>query len=190
MPWSGSSAIWRREQGWTLPDHGARQRQAHPGRSGAGPSGLSAAYHLARAGHAVEIREAGPLPGGMLHFGIPAYRLPRDDLMNEIRRIESMGVKITLNHKVEDVLAEQADGEFDAVFIAIGAQIGKRIDIPARDAARVYRPPSGCCTMPKPATRRSLGRRVVVYGAGNTAMDAARTAKRLGAEEALDRLSS
>ena len=104
---------------------------------GGGPSGLSAAYHLARLGHAVEIREAGPLPGGMLHFGIPAYRLPRADLMTEIRRIEAMGVKITLNHKVDDLLAEQAEGRFDAVFVAIGAQIGKRIDIPARDAARV-----------------------------------------------------
>jgi len=104
---------------------------------GAGPSGLSAGYHLARRGHAVEIREAGPLPGGMLHFGIPAYRLPRPDLMAEIRRIESMGVKITLDHKVEDVLAEQAEGRFDAVFVAVGAQIGKRIDIPARDAGRV-----------------------------------------------------
>ena len=70
---------------------------------GAGPSGLSAAYHLARLGHAVEIHEAGPVPGGMMHFGIPAYRLPRADLMKEIRRIEEMGVRIVLNHKVEDV---------------------------------------------------------------------------------------
>ena len=61
---------------------------------GAGPSGLSAAYHLTRLGHQVEIHEAGPLPGGMLHFGIPAYRLPRDDLMAEIARIERMGVRI------------------------------------------------------------------------------------------------
>ncbi|MEO8318077.1 MAG: FAD-dependent oxidoreductase, partial [Bradyrhizobium sp.] len=61
---------------------------------GAGPSGLSAAYHLTRLGHQVEIHEAGPLPGGMLHFGIPAYRLPREDLMQEIRRIEAFGIKI------------------------------------------------------------------------------------------------
>ena len=67
---------------------------------GAGPSGLSAAYHLTRMGHVVEIHEAGPVPGGMMHFGIPAYRLPREDLMKEIRQIEAMGVKIVLNHKV------------------------------------------------------------------------------------------
>ena len=81
---------------------------------GAGPSGLSAGYHLARLGHAVEIHEAGPLPGGMMHFGIPAYRLPRAELMREIARIEAMGVHIVLNHKVEDLLAEKAAGSFDA----------------------------------------------------------------------------
>ena len=104
---------------------------------GAGPSGLSAAYHLTRFGHQVEIHEAGPLPGGMLHFGIPAYRLPREDLMKEIGRIESMGVRIVLNHKVDDVLAEQEAGRFDAVFIAIGAHLSKHVDIPARDAVKV-----------------------------------------------------
>ena len=79
---------------------------------GAGPSGLSAAYHLARLGHTVEIHEAGPLAGGMMHFGIPAYRLPRADLMREIARIEAMGVRIVLNHKVEDLLAEKVIGTF------------------------------------------------------------------------------
>ena len=151
---------------------------------GGGPSGLSAAYHLRRLGHDVEIHEAGPLPGGMLHFGIPAYRLPRADLMAEIERIEEIGVKIVLNHKVEDVLAEQTAGGFDAVFIAIGAHLAKHVDIPARDAVKVYDAVSllrevGTGSAPM------LGRRVVVYGGGNTAMDAARTAKRLGATEAL-----
>jgi len=151
---------------------------------GGGPSGLAAAYHLARRGHAVEIRDAGPLPGGMLHFGIPAYRLPRADLMAEIGRIEAMGVRITLNHKVEDLLAEQAEGRFDAVFIAIGAQIGKHVDIPARDAARVI----DAITMlheVETGDLPRLGRRVIIYGGGNTAIDAARMARRLGAEEAL-----
>ena len=151
---------------------------------GGGPSGLSAAYHLARRGHRVEIRDAGPLPGGMLHFGIPAYRLPREDLMKEMRRIEAMGVKITLNHKVEDILAEQVEGHFDAVFIAIGAQIGKRVEIPARDAGRVI----DAITLLRDVETGDpprLGRRVIIYGGGNTAMDAARTARRLGAEEAL-----
>jgi len=150
---------------------------------GAGPSGLSAAYHLARMGHTVEVHEAGPVAGGMMHFGIPAYRLPRESLMQEIRRIEAMGVSIVLNHKVEDVLAEKAAGNFDAVFIAIGAGVGKHIDIPARDAGRVLDAISLLHNV-KAGEQPRLGRRVVIYGGGNTAMDAARTAKRLGAEEA------
>lgn len=151
---------------------------------GAGPSGLSAAYHLARLGHAVEVHEAGPVPGGMMHFGIPAYRLPREDLMKEIRRIEAMGVKFVVNHKVEDVLVEKSDGNFDAVFVAIGAGVGKHIDIPARDAGRVLDAVSVLHDV-KSGGQPLLGRRVIVYGGGNTAMDAARTAKRLGADETL-----
>ncbi len=151
---------------------------------GAGPSGLSAAYHLARLGHAVEIHEAGPLAGGLLRFGIPSYRLPRPTLMKEIERIESMGVSIVVNHKVEDVLAEKKSGNFDAVFIAIGAGVGKHVDIPARDAPRVLDAVSLLHHMETEDPPR-LGRRVVVYGGGNTAMDTARTAKRLGAEEAV-----
>ena len=151
---------------------------------GAGPSGLSAAYHLARLGHAVKIHEAGPLPGGMMHFGIPAYRLPRENLMKEIQRIEAMGVEIVVNHKVEDVLAEKSAGNFDAVFIAIGAGVGKHVDIPARDAGRVLDAVSLLHKV-KEGEPPLLGRRVVVYGGGDTAMDAARTAKRLGADETL-----
>ena len=151
---------------------------------GAGPSGLSAAYHLARLGHTVEIHEAGPLPGGMMQFGIPAFRLPREELLKEIRRIEAMGVKIVLERKVEDVLEQKSAGRFDAVFIAIGAHIGKHVDIPARDAVRVL----DAILLLRGATASEplrLGRRVVIYGGGNTAMDAARTARRLGAGEAL-----
>jgi NADPH-dependent glutamate synthase beta subunit-like oxidoreductase len=151
---------------------------------GAGPSGLSAAYHLARLGHAVEIHEAGPVAGGMMHFGIPAYRLPREDLVREIGRIEATGVKIVTGHKVTDVLAEKAAGGFDAVFIAIGANIGKHIDIPARDAVRVLDAVSLLHNVQLGEAPR-LWRRVVVYGGGSTAMDAARTARRLGADEAL-----
>ena len=104
---------------------------------GAGPSGLSAAYHLARLGHAVEIREAGPVAGGMMIFGIPAYRLPRDVLAEEVRRIEEMGVKIVLGHKVDDLLVEKEGGAFDAVFLAVGAHLGKRTEIPSRDAGKL-----------------------------------------------------
>jgi formate dehydrogenase (NADP+) beta subunit len=151
---------------------------------GAGPSGLSAAYHLTRLGHSVEIHEAGPVAGGMLQFGIPAYRLPRAELAEEVARIERFGVKIVLNHPVTDVLAERDAGKFDAVFVAIGAHVAQHVDIPARDAVRVLDAVKllrdmGTGEAPK------LGRRVVIYGGGNTAMDAARTARRLGAEEAL-----
>lgn len=151
---------------------------------GAGPSGLAAGYHLARAGHEVEIHDAGPLPGGMLHFGIPAYRLPREDLMKEIRRIEAMGVKIVLNHRVDDVLAEQEAGKFDAVFIAIGAHLSKHVDIPARDAVKVLDAVAMLRDL-ETGNAPLLGRRVIVYGGGNTAMDAARVARRLGADEAM-----
>ena len=148
---------------------------------GAGPSGLSAAYQLARMGHSVEIREAGPVAGGMMHFGIPAYRMPREELAAEVRRIENLGVKITLNHRVEDVLKEKEEGGFDAVFTAVGAHISKKIDIPNRDAGKILDAVS-FLSQANDGTPPKLGRRVAIYGGGNTAMDAARTAKRLGAD--------
>jgi len=151
---------------------------------GAGPSGLSAAYHLTRMGHTVEIFEAGPMAGGMLHFGIPAYRLPRVELDREIARIEAMGVRMLFNHKVEDVVAEKEAGQFDAVFIAVGAHLSRRVDIPARDAGKIFDAVS-FLRQAASGEAPTLGRRVAVYGGGNTAMDAARTARRLGAEEAL-----
>lgn len=151
---------------------------------GAGPSGLSAAYHLARLGHAAEIFEAGPVAGGMMNFGIPAYRLPRNILRAEVARIEELGVKIRLNYKVTDIPAEKEKGNFDAVFIAIGAHIGKKTEIPAREAGKILDAVSFLKEV-EMGNRPKLGRRVAIYGGGNTAMDAARTAKRLGAEEAL-----
>jgi NADPH-dependent glutamate synthase beta subunit-like oxidoreductase len=151
---------------------------------GAGPSGLSAAYHLTRLGHAVEIHEAGPTPGGMLHFGIPTYRLPRADLMAEIARIEAMGVRIVLNHKVTDLMAEKQAGGFDAAFVAVGAHVSRHVDIPARDAAHVL-DAVALLREVGAGEKPLLGRRVVIYGGGNTAMDAARTVRRLGADEAM-----
>ena len=151
---------------------------------GAGPSGLSAAYHLARLGHEVEIRDAGPKAGGMMRYGIPAYRLPRDVLDGELERIAALGVRITSAHRVEDLVAERADGRFDAVFVAVGAHLSKRVEIPARDAGPIVDAVSflrGVASGERP----QVGRRVAVYGGGNTAMDAARVARRLGAEETL-----
>ena len=106
---------------------------------GSGPSGLSAAYHLAMLGHEVEVHDSSDLPGGMMRYGIPEYRLPRDVLDAEIDRIRALGVTFVQNHTVTDLLQEQAEGNFDAVFVAIGAHLSKRVDIPTMDAARVAR---------------------------------------------------
>ncbi|GAV20483.1 glutamate synthase (NADPH/NADH) small chain [Mariprofundus micogutta] len=151
---------------------------------GAGPSGLSAAYHLVRLGHEVEIREAGPVAGGMIHFGIPAYRMPRAELNQEIQRVVDMGVKITLDYRVDDIEKEKSEGNFDAVFIAVGAHLSKNIEIPSRDARKMMDAVSFLKSVEN-GEDLQLGRRVAIYGGGNTAMDAARTAKRLGAEEAV-----
>jgi len=151
---------------------------------GAGPSGLSAAYHLARRGHAVSIHEAGPLAGGMMRFGIPKYRLPRDVLEAEVRRILDLGVELKLNAKVDHILETMRAGAFDAAFLAVGAHIGKRTAIPAGASARILDAVSVLRSM-EGEDKPLLGRRVVVYGGGNTAIDMARTAKRLGATDAI-----
>jgi NADPH-dependent glutamate synthase beta subunit-like oxidoreductase len=151
---------------------------------GAGPSGLSAACHLARLGHDVEIRDSGPEPGGMMRYGIPAYRLPRDVLGAEIARVTALGARVSSNHRVVDLEAERREGSFDAVFVAVGAHLSKRVEIPARDAGPVVDAIEflrGVASGDRPV----IGRRVAVYGGGNTAMDAARAARRLGADETL-----
>ena len=148
---------------------------------GAGPSGMSAAYHLRRLGHRVTVHEAGPLLGGMMRFGIPKYRLPRDILEAEMQRVVDLGVHVELNSKVENILETMQAGKFDAAFLAVGAHIGKRAMIPAGDAAKVIDAVSLLRSM-EGEERPMLGRRVVVYGGGNTAIDVARTAKRMGAE--------
>ena len=151
---------------------------------GAGPSGLSAAYHLRRLGHRVKIIEAGPLAGGMMRFGIPKYRLPREVLDAEIKRILDLGVELELKRKVTDILATMREGSFDAAFLAVGAHIAKRAYIPAGSAARMLDAVSVLRSM-EGDEKPLLGRRVVVYGGGNTALDVARTAKRLGASESI-----
>ena len=168
------------EEGWTVqPEHAPSGKRVLV--VGAGPSGLSTAWHLALLGHTVVIHEAGPLAGGMMHFGIPKYRLPREVLDAEIDRIRSLGVAIVLNHKVQDLMAEKAEGQFDAVFLAVGAHLSRRQDIPARDAGKIY-DALQFLERVEAGDRPKIGRRVAIYGGGNTAMDAARTARRLGAE--------
>jgi NADPH-dependent glutamate synthase beta subunit-like oxidoreductase len=149
---------------------------------GAGPSGLSAAYHLARLGHQVEVRDAGEEPGGMMRYGIPNYRLPRDVLDAEVASIAALGVQLTCGHRVQDLAAERESGKFDAVFVAVGAHLAKRVDIPSADAGSLLDAVSflrGVAAGERP----NLGHHVAVYGGGDTAIDAARVARRLGAED-------
>jgi 2-oxoacid:acceptor oxidoreductase delta subunit (pyruvate/2-ketoisovalerate family) len=176
----GDEAI---KQGWKL-DVEAEPSGKRVLVVGAGPSGLSAAYHLTRAGHAVTIHEAGPMTGGMMRFGIPRYRLPRDVLEAEVQRILDTGVELKLNRKVENVAEEMSEGGFDAAFLAVGAHIGRRAYVPAGEAERIVDAVSLLEELEE-GEKPLLGRRVAVYGGGNTAMDVARTARRLGARDAV-----
>ena len=169
--------------GWPLPapgpDTGQRVLVV-----GAGPGGLSAAYHLRRLGHGVRLVDAAPRLGGMMRYGIPAYRLPRDVLDAEVDRVAAQGIEVVLDHTVTDIEAERHEGGFDAVFLAVGAQLARRIEIPAGDTSRIV---DALTLLHKVADGDppQLGRRVAVYGGGDTALDAARTAKRLGATDAV-----
>ncbi len=149
---------------------------------GAGPSGLSAAYHLTRLGHEVVVRDNGPQPGGMMRYGIPAYRLPRDVLDAEVARIAAMGVVFEQDHRVTDLDAEREG--FDAVFVAVGAHLSKRVDIPNADAGRVMDAVRFLREV-ESGEQTALSGKVAVYGGGNTAMDAARVARRLGADDSI-----
>jgi 2-oxoacid:acceptor oxidoreductase delta subunit (pyruvate/2-ketoisovalerate family) len=171
------------ERGWQLappgPDTAKRVLVV-----GAGPGGLSATYHLRRLGHQVRLVDSAAQLGGMMRYGIPAYRLPRSVLDAEIARILAMGVEVELNHNVRDIERERDEGGFDAVFLAVGAQLGRRVSIPAGDSARVIDAVSFLHQVAADDAPM-LGRRVVVYGGGDTALDAARTARRLGATDAV-----
>jgi thioredoxin reductase/Pyruvate/2-oxoacid:ferredoxin oxidoreductase delta subunit len=117
----------------------------------------------------------------MMRFGIPKYRLPREVLDAEMQRIVDMGVTVKLNSKVDNILEQMKAGGFDAAFLAVGAHIGKRAMIPSGDAAKIVDAISVLRSM-EGEDKPMLGRRVVVYGGGNTAIDVARSVKRMGAE--------
>ncbi len=148
---------------------------------GAGPGGLSAAYHLTRMGHTVEVYEAGSHAGGLLWTGVPDYRLPKEILDAEIDRIAKMGVKIRLNYKVEDVLREKEAGTFDAVYLSIGAQLIRKEDfqqdgsVVVTDAFSFF---NDIKNNPSPYSHK----KVVVYGGGKLAMYLSRILKRFGSE--------
>ena len=152
---------------------------------GAGPAGLSCAYQLARQGYQVTIFEGFPKPGGMLRYGIPTYRLPREVLDAEIQRILDLGVELKCSCIVgKDVSLEQLRKDYQAVFVGIGAQKGIKLKVPGEDAPNVF---SGTDFLN--AVNRGeppvIGGKVIVVGGGDTAIDAARVSKRLGAEVTL-----
>ena len=167
------------KEGWRVPCAPSTGRKVLI--VGAGPSGLSAAYHLTRMGHRVTIHEASDKVGGMMRYGIPSYRLPRDVVDAEVGRMEAMGVTIRLNTKVEDLDAAIQEGGFHAAFLAVGAHLARRIDIPGFDAKRLLDAATFLRSMESDSPIK-IGRRLAVYGGGNTAIDVARTAERLGVE--------
>jgi 2-oxoacid:acceptor oxidoreductase delta subunit (pyruvate/2-ketoisovalerate family) len=171
------------ERDWSLPSPGPDTNKRVLV-VGAGPSGLSAAYHLRRLGHQVHLVDAGAKLGGMMRYGIPAYRLPRDVLDAEINRIVALGMDVQLNHTVHDIERERHSGGFDAVYLGVGAQLARRVEIPSGDSARILDAVSYLHQVANEDPPH-LGRRVVVYGGGDTALDAARTARRLGASDAV-----
>ncbi len=174
----GDQAIQR---GWPVPTAPASGKRVMV--VGAGPGGLSASYHLARLGHEVTVYEASPKAGGMMRYGIPRYRLPREQLNAEIARIESLGVRIELGARIDDVLKAKRDGSFDAALLALGAQLARRVEIPSDGPLPVL---DALSVLRSVELEESVALRghVVVYGGGNTAFDVARSAVRLGAMKA------
>jgi NADPH-dependent glutamate synthase beta subunit-like oxidoreductase len=152
---------------------------------GSGPAGLSCAYQLARRGYAVTIYEAFPKAGGMLRYGIPSYRLPRQVLDAEIDRILRLGIQLRTNTSVgKDVSLEQIRAGHDAIFVGIGAHQGAQLGCPGEDASNVL---SGVefLRIANSGNAVQLGEKVIVVGGGDTAIDAARVALRLGAQVTL-----
>ncbi|HVN04950.1 MAG TPA: NAD(P)-binding protein [Bryobacteraceae bacterium] len=149
---------------------------------GAGPAGLSCAYQLARRNYPVTVFEGFSQPGGMLRYGIPKYRLPREVLDGEIQRILDLGVELKCNAMVgRDVSLEDLRREYKAVFVGIGAHSGVRLRIPGEDASNVYTG-TDFLNRANSGENINLGAKVLVVGGGDTAIDSARVAKRLGAD--------
>lgn len=151
---------------------------------GAGPSGLSVAYQLARRGYPVTVFESLPKPGGMLRYGIPVYRLPREILDAEIQRILDLGVELRCDCKVgKDVTFDQLRKDFDAIYVAIGAHQGKTLGVPGEDGPGIW---TGTEFLNHANSGKTveIGGNVVVIGGGDTAIDAARVSKRVTMDSA------
>jgi formate dehydrogenase major subunit len=149
---------------------------------GAGPAGLTAAYYLRRMGHDVAVYEAHEKPGGMLRYGIPAYRLPLRTLDAEIKTITDVGIDLRCGTRLgKDFRLDDLKEDYDAFFLAIGAQRSRMVDMPGIDSTRVW---GGVELLESVARGHKvrMGNRVIVVGGGNTAIDVSRTAIRLGAE--------
>jgi NADH-quinone oxidoreductase subunit F len=150
---------------------------------GAGPSGLTAALELKKRGYAVTVFEASPEAGGMLRWGIPAYRLPREELNREIKEILNTGVELRTNVCVgKDITYEALNKDFDILYLAVGAQKSTLLNIPGEDAGGVF----GAVEFLRDynlGKKVKVGKHVAVIGGGNSAIDAARTAVRLGAKK-------
>ena len=149
---------------------------------GAGPAGLSCAYQLARLGYPVAIYEAFSRPGGMLRYGIPKYRLPREVLDAEIQRILDLGVELKCNTTIgSGVTFEQLRSEYKAVFVGVGAHQGLKLRVPGEEASNVLTG-TGFLNRVNSGEEVRLGGKVLVIGGGDTAIDSARVSKRLGAD--------
>lgn len=170
------------EKGLKLSRLSQEQRSEKVAVIGAGPAGLSCAYQLARRGYPVTVFEAFSKPGGMLRYGIPAYRQPRAVLDAEIQRILDLGVELKCGCVVgKDVSLEQLRQEYRAVFTGIGAHKGLKLGVPGEDAPNVF---TGTEFLNRVNSGEEVpvGDKVIVIGGGDTAIDAARVSKRLGAE--------
>ena len=151
---------------------------------GGGPCGLSAAYYLQLMGHQTTVYEMLPKLGGMLRYGIPNYRLPKDRLDDDINSILKTGVEVRYGVKVgTDITIQEIQKEYDAVLIAVGASTDKKLGIEGEDAAGVLPAVEFLRDVGMNKIMDLTGKEVAVIGGGNVSMDAVRTAKRLGAKK-------
>lgn len=177
---------WALARGLSLPRLAAARSQPESiGVIGSGPAGLSFAYQMARRGYAVSLYEREAVPGGMLQFGIPQYRLPEEVLAAEVRRILDLGITPHVSTTVgRDISLAALRARHRALFVGVGASRGLTLGIPGEHGPGTW---SGTAflSLVNRGLSVPLGRRVAVVGGGNTAIDAARTARRLGADVTL-----